>query len=88
MRDSTLCVVEIQGQHSQTGEHEDSVGEHEPVAEVSELAWEEAVAREHRREAWEALERGVRGEDEDGERRHLDDPEHEPECRSRSGGTG
>ena len=55
------------------GEHEDPVRVDEAVAEVHELAREEAVARQHGGQPREALVRRVRGEHEDPERQRLDD---------------
>ena len=58
-------------------EHEHPVREDEAVAEVRELPRREAVAGEQRREPREALERRVRGEDQDEQRRRLNDVVHE-----------
>ena len=46
------------------------------------MPWEEAVVGEQCRKPREPLERRVRGQDQDPERRDLDDPEHEAERRS------
>ena len=62
-------------------EHDDPVRVDEPVAEVDELAREEAVAREHGAEPGEALVRRVRREHEDRERQALDRVEHERAAR-------
>ena len=51
----------------QGGEHEDPVGEDEPVAAVGELAGEEAVAGDDPGQAWKVGVGGVGGEDQDGE---------------------
>ena len=70
-------------QPRQRREDEHPVREDEPVAEVRELARREVIARHQRGEPRKALEGGVGGEDEDQERRCLDDVVHE--ARSRSG---
>ena len=49
-------------------EHEDAVREHEPVAPVGELAGQEAVAGDDRRQAREVGVGGVRRQDQDRER--------------------
>ena len=54
------------------GEDDDPVRVHEAVAEVHELAREEAVVSEHRGQSREPLVRGVRSQDEDPERERLD----------------
>ena len=59
------------------GQDDDAVREDEAVAEVRELARREAVPGEQRREAREALERRVRGEHEDEQRRPLHGVVHE-----------
>ena len=60
-----------------------AVGEHELVAAVGELAGHVAVAGDDRRQPGEALVGGVGGEDQDGERGQLGDPEQERPCRRR-----
>ena len=57
------------------GEEDDAVREHEPVAAVGELAGQEAVAGDDRRQPREVGVGGVGGEDEDGERGELRHPE-------------
>jgi len=62
-------VIDPDQERSGSGEDDDAVREHEPVAEVRELAGDEAVVREQCREPREALERRVRREDEHGHER-------------------
>ena len=57
----------------EAGQHQDAVGEHQPVAENGELARQEAVAREQRGQPREVGERGVGGQDQD-ERRSTPGP--------------
>ena len=68
------------------GQDDDAVRVDEPVAEVHELAREEAVAREHRGQSREALVRGVRGQHEDRERERLHGVVHGRGHRSRREG--
>ena len=75
-------AVDPEEQAGDRREHDHPVREDEPVAEVRELARREAVAREQRREAWEALERGVRGEDQHEQRQALNRVVHEASGRS------
>ena len=59
----------------QTGQHEDPVREHEPVAAVGELVGEIAVPPEQRRQHREAVEGRVRREHEDRGGEALEDEE-------------
>ena len=54
------------------GEQQDAVAEDEPVAAGVQLARQEAVLREDRRQHREAVERGVGGQDQDAGRHHLE----------------
>ena len=58
-----IGVVDPDEERGRAGEHDDAVREDEPVAEVRELARDEAVAGEQRRKAGEPLVRRVRRED-------------------------
>ncbi len=61
------------------GEHDDAVGEHEPVAPVGELSRQVAVVGDDRREAREVRVGGVGREGEDGGGGELQhDVEHRP----------
>ena len=64
------------------GEHDDAVREHQPVAAVRELAREVAVLGDDRRQAREAVVRGVRREHEDRGGGELQD--HEQRHRRRT----
>ena len=61
----------------QGGEHEDPVGEDEPIAAVGELAGEEAVAGDDPGQAWKVGVGGVGRENQDGERGELEEEVHE-----------
>ena len=68
-----------------TGEQEDAVREHEPVAPVRELAGQVAVAGDDRRQPREVGVRGVGGEHEDRRGRELQDPEDGAVAEHRAG---
>src|SRR5205814_925504 len=70
------------------GEHDDPVGVGEPVAQVPELARQEAVAGEQRREPREALVGSVRREDQDRESEGLDEVVEGRARRARGEGGG
>jgi hypothetical protein len=57
----------------QHAEDQDAVREGETIALVHELARQEAVAREDRRESWKVRVGGVRRKHEDRHRRRLDE---------------
>ena len=67
------------------GQHDDAVREHEPVAAVRELARQVAVLGDDRREAREAVVRGVRGEHQDRRGRELQEHEERPVAEHRPG---
>ena len=68
--------LERHDQHDgERGEEQDAVGEREPVAAGVQLARQVAVLGEDRAEHREAVERGVRGQDQDQRGRADDDVE-------------
>ena len=66
-----LGVERDDQQAGDQGEQDDPVGEHQPVAAVGELVRQVVVAPEQRREDREAVEGGVRGQDQDRRRKPL-----------------
>ena len=83
--ESTLARKAPDQEGREPGEDEDPVRVDEAVAEVDELARQEPVPREQRREPREALVRGVGREHEDGQRECLDEVVDEPTPASRPG---
>ena len=63
------------------GQQQDAVGEHQPVAAVVQLAGQVAVPGQDRGQPGEAVERGVRGEDQDGRGGGLEQVEQHRACR-------
>ena len=75
MRAEMLPLKTMISTPASDGEEDDAVGEHELVAAVGELAGQVAVAGDDRRQPREVGVGGVGGEDQDGERGELGDPE-------------
>ena len=66
-------------------QHDDAVGEHQPVAAVRQLARQVAVLGDDRRQAREPVVRGVRGEHQDRGGGELEEHEQRRRCRTRPG---
>ena len=71
MRAATLAPVASSRTMDAAGQHEDPVGEHQPVAPDGELAGQEGVLGHEADQEGEAGEAGVGGQDEDQGRGRL-----------------